>query len=272
MAALHRAVALEQIDAVAQRVGEDLDFDVARFGDVFLDQHMVVAEARQRLALARRQRVGEILGFLDQAHALATTTSRRLDQHRVADLLGLGVQQRRALVVAVVARRQRHLGRAHQLLGFRLRAHGTDGRRRRADENQASGAQRLGELFVFREKTVARMHRLGAGALAGLDNLVCHQIGLARRRRPEQHGLVGQAHVAGIGVGLGIDGDGTDAHAAGSFNHPAGDLSAVGDEYLVKHAWSPAEKSPERAAHAGSLTSSLRRCAAGLRDWQSESW
>jgi hypothetical protein len=49
---LHRAIALEEIQAMPVGVGEDLDFDVARPRDVFLDQHLVVAEARRRLALA----------------------------------------------------------------------------------------------------------------------------------------------------------------------------------------------------------------------------
>ena len=60
MAALHRAVALEQVDAVAVRVGEHLDLDVARLQHVLLDQHAVVAEARLRLALARGERGGEV--------------------------------------------------------------------------------------------------------------------------------------------------------------------------------------------------------------------
>jgi hypothetical protein len=41
VAALHRAVALEQIDAVAVRVAKHLDFDVARALHVFLHQHRV---------------------------------------------------------------------------------------------------------------------------------------------------------------------------------------------------------------------------------------
>ena len=47
VAALHRAIAFEQIDAIAVRVGEDLDLDMARAGDVFFDQHVIVAEARR---------------------------------------------------------------------------------------------------------------------------------------------------------------------------------------------------------------------------------
>ena len=116
------------------------------------------------------------------------------------------------------------------------------------------------------------MHGLGAGTLAGFDDLVGDEVGLAGCGRAEQYGFVGQTHVAGVGVGLGINGDGADAQATGGLDDAAGDFSAVGNQDLSEHTWSPAEKSPERAAHAGSLTSSLRRCAAGLRDWQSESW
>jgi hypothetical protein len=89
VAALHRAVALEQVHAVALRVGEDLDFDVARLGDVFLDQHVLVAEAGNRLALAGGERSGKSSLLFDQAHALAAAAGCRLDQHRVADLVGL---------------------------------------------------------------------------------------------------------------------------------------------------------------------------------------
>ena len=51
MAALQRAVALVEMDGVAVRVGEHLHFDVARRGDIFLDQHAPVAERALRLAL-----------------------------------------------------------------------------------------------------------------------------------------------------------------------------------------------------------------------------
>jgi hypothetical protein len=65
VAALHRAVALEQVDALALRVGEHLDLDVARPRDVALDQHVVVAETRLGLALTRRQRGREVRGLVD---------------------------------------------------------------------------------------------------------------------------------------------------------------------------------------------------------------
>ena len=53
---LDRAVAFEQRDDVAVGVGEDLDLDVPGAGQVLLDQHAVVAEGRQRLALGTLDR------------------------------------------------------------------------------------------------------------------------------------------------------------------------------------------------------------------------
>ena len=96
VAALDRAVALEQVEAVAVAVGEDLDLDVARPRQVLLDQHVVVGERGLGLALGAGQGVGELRRLLDHAHALAAAAGRGLDQHGEADALGLLGQQRRA--------------------------------------------------------------------------------------------------------------------------------------------------------------------------------
>ncbi len=85
MAALHRAVALEQIDRIAVVVPEHLHFDVPRTGEVFLDQHAIVLEAGRGLALAARERAREIRGAVNAPHALAAATGHRLDEHGKAD-------------------------------------------------------------------------------------------------------------------------------------------------------------------------------------------
>jgi hypothetical protein len=60
VAPLQRAVALEQMNASAMAVGKNLDFDMPRPGDVFLDQHAVIAEGRLCFAPAALQRLGEL--------------------------------------------------------------------------------------------------------------------------------------------------------------------------------------------------------------------
>ena len=89
VAALQRTIALVEMDGVAVAVGEDLHLDVTRRVDVFLDQHALVAEGRFRLALGSGERRLEIGVAVDPAHALAAAAGHRLDQHRIADLVGL---------------------------------------------------------------------------------------------------------------------------------------------------------------------------------------
>ena len=126
-AALERALKhypLAEVDDVAVAVAEDLDLDVPRPRDITLDQHVVVAEGGLGLALAAGQRGGKVPGLLDTPHALAAAAGAGLDEHRVADAVRLGGQQRGVVVVAVVAGHQRHAGTLHQRLGRGLAAHG----------------------------------------------------------------------------------------------------------------------------------------------------
>jgi hypothetical protein len=114
---------------------------------------------------------------------------------------------------------------------------------RRADEDDAGRGAGLGEFLVLGQEAVAGMDGLGAGGQRRLDDLVDHQVGLARRRRADADGLVGQAHVARAGVGLGIHGDGADAHAPRGLDDAAGDLPPVGDQYFREHGFRPASQS-----------------------------
>jgi hypothetical protein len=144
VAALQRAIALEQVDDIAVAVAEHLHLDVARTGDVLLQQHPVVAEAGGGLAAARAQGGLEVAGLVDLAHALAAAAGHGLDQHRIADLAGLGRQALDRLVLAQIARRGRHAGLDHDLLGGVLQAHGADRRGRRADPDQTGVDHRSG--------------------------------------------------------------------------------------------------------------------------------
>ncbi len=79
------------------------------------------------------------------------------------------------------------------------------------------------------------MHRFRAGLAAGLDDLLHHEIAFGRRRRPDQNGIVGHFDVQRVTVGLGIDRDRLDPHAAGRLDDPAGDLAAIGDQNSFEH-------------------------------------
>ena len=89
VAALGGTVALEEMDRVAQGVGEDLDLDMAGRRQVTLQQQPVVAERGHCFAPRRLEGRAERGGILDDAHAASAAARRRLDEKRVADPVGL---------------------------------------------------------------------------------------------------------------------------------------------------------------------------------------
>ena len=102
---------------------------------------------------------------------------------------------------------------------------------RRADERQPGVARRpRAKLGVLGEEAVAGMDGVGAARARGVEQRLDVQIALARRRRADRDRLVGEPHVRRVGVGLGVDRDGRDAHRAAGADDAHGDLAAVGDQ------------------------------------------
>ena len=131
---LHRAIALEQADAVAVRISKNLNFDMARTGQIFFDQNTLIAKTIFRFPLAGRQGISEIFRARHHAHAFAATASTGLEQHGITDLIGLPLKKYRILIVTVIAGYQGHLRFFHQRLGCGFGTHRTNSRGWRADE------------------------------------------------------------------------------------------------------------------------------------------
>ena len=185
MAALHRTVAFEQVQAGAMHVGEHLHFDVPRAQEIFFDQYPVIAERRGRLPLRRSQCLGELARLAHDAHAFATPAGRGLDQHRIADAPGFFCQLRGILCVAVIARYQRHTGLLHQHLRRRFRAHRFYCGGRRPDERDTGPLAGAREVGVLGKKSVARMNCPGAALFRDIKYAIATQVGLARMRRAD---------------------------------------------------------------------------------------
>jgi hypothetical protein len=85
IAALHCAVAFEQVHEVAVRVADDLHLDMARAAHEFLEIDLVLAEGRLRLAPRSRNRLDQGRVVLDDAHAAAAAAPARLEHDGEAD-------------------------------------------------------------------------------------------------------------------------------------------------------------------------------------------
>ena len=221
------------------RVREHLHFDVAGRGDIFLDQHSSVAERGLGLADRALELGVELDMRVDAAHAPPAPAGDRLDQHRIADLIGLLAQELRVLVVAVIAGNDRHAGALHQRLGRAFQAHGPHRRGRRANEDDAGARAPFGEIGVLGQESIAGMQALGPDPPRQRDDRVLVEI--TARALADLVRFVGEPGEQRPTVGRRMQDDRPDSHAARRANDPAGNLAAIGDEDVGEHVKAPGE-------------------------------
>ena len=194
MAALHRAVALEEVDEVAVRVAEDLHLDVLGAADVALEEHRVVAEGGAGLALRLFERAVELVGLLDDAHAAAAAAERRLDDHREADLARRSARLLRGSVTgSSVPGTTRDAGLLREARGRRsCRRAGRAARRSGPTKVMPARSQARGKRGVLGEEAVAGMDRVDALFRGERDDAFDVEIGFDRPfALADQIGFVG---------------------------------------------------------------------------------
>src|SRR5437867_52862 len=230
MAALDRALALVKVDGRQLAVAEHLDLDVARAIEVALDVDVAPAERGLGTPGRRRERRRQVLGLVHPRHADAATAGHCLEDHGIPDLasdaLGLtGVRHR-----LVAARHHHDAGGGHEPPRLGLVTHLADGVWRRADEDQARAAARLGKAPVLGEKAVAGMNGIGTARARGLEDPVDVLVALARWWRPNRHGVIGLPDVGRIAIRLGKSGDSLKAQLPAGAEYAPRDLPSVGDQ------------------------------------------
>ena len=142
MAALDRALALEEVHDVAVVVGQDLDLDVARPHERLLEVEAVVAERGEGLAARALRGRGQGRGVGHEPQPLAASARRRLEHDREADALGFAAQ--RAWIVHRLqgARHHGHARLHGQPARRGLLAHERDRLAARPDEDEARAPRR----------------------------------------------------------------------------------------------------------------------------------
>src|ERR1700722_15741560 len=149
VAALKGAVALAKVNGVSMRVAEHLNFDVAWFGEVFLQIHGIIAECRPRLDLGRADRRGNVVGPKRDLHPAATPTCRGLDDDWIADLVGDLARFDFVPYAAFGSRATREHEPLSGALGLDLVAHQADVFSLRADECDLVLVQNIRETRVL---------------------------------------------------------------------------------------------------------------------------
>src|SRR5699024_1470969 len=79
--------------------------------------------------------------------------------------------------------------------GRSLVTHQSNGFRARADEGETALLHAFGKIGIFREKSVARMYRLGVGDFRRADDRTHVEVTLCRLRSADANGFVRQQNV-----------------------------------------------------------------------------
>ena len=165
VAALERAIAFSQVDRATLAVAEDLEFDMARIAEVFLDIDRGIAEGGLGLAPGLLHQAFELVLCIADLHPAPASARGSLDNHRIADL---GSDLARLVIVrdrTVAARHQRQAQLASGLFGGNLVAHGADMFGLGADPCDVVRFDNLGEFGILAEEAVAWVDRIGLAHL-----------------------------------------------------------------------------------------------------------
>ena len=163
---------------------------------------------------------------------------------------------------AVIAGKQRHAGPLHQRFRRGFGSHRAHRRGWRADEDQSGFGAGLGECRVLGEEAVAGVDRIGIGLACRGDDAGNVKVAVSGRRRADRNCSVSRLYVKCIGVNIGVDSNGGDAHAPRGARDAAGDLAAVGNQQRAEHPapvrFVPLLNSPQRRRGRGDRNPALR--------------
>ena len=235
MAALDAALAFAERHHAAPVVGENLDFDVPRPLQIFLDVHRAVPKRLLRFPARRLKGAFDFTIIGDDAHAFPAAARRRFEQDGIAEPLGFGarfevIAQRRRR-----ARDHRHACGLHPAACLGLVPHRLDRRSRRSDEDEPGVLAYLSKRRPLREKAVPWVHRLAARVPGRRDQLRDVEIGVRRRRGADGDRGIGVADVRSQAVSFGINRDRRETFFVAGTDDANRDFAAVRDQHPFDH-------------------------------------
>ena len=90
-------------------------------------------------------------------------------------------------------------------------------------------------MRVLGQKTVPGMNGIHIADFSRADDAIDLEVALGTRGGPDTDGLVGQLHMEGVHIRLGINGQGLDPELFAGTNDAQCNLAAIGNENFIKH-------------------------------------
>ena len=219
-------------------IGHHLCLHVARLIQILLHEALAPAEGRGRLAHRRGVQLGHLVHLPGHLQPPATATERRLDGNGQPVL----TRKRQHLINALHRTgRARHQRRPHGCRNASCRhlvAQLRNGLGPGTDPHQPGINHRLRESGVFRQETIARMHRIGPAAPCNLQQLAHIQVGIGRTLALQAESLISQAHMQRIPIRISIYRHALHAIIGTCTDDAHRNLTAVGNQDFLDHHFS----------------------------------
>ena len=216
-------------------VRQDLHLDMPAEFNVFLDINRGILKRVFRLGLRLLQPGSQRDIVVRHAHSPPAAARGRLDDDGISDLRRQ--LDRRLFIIdrPIAAGHGRHLRLFCQLFARDLVSHRRHRRHRRPDEFDLAASAHLGEMIVFRQKSIPRMNRLHIRDLRGRDDAGNIQITFRRRGVADADRLIRQLQISRVFVRRRINHRRLHAHLPAGADDPQCDFSAIGNQNFRKH-------------------------------------
>ncbi|OQC73509.1 MAG: hypothetical protein BWX45_00441 [Deltaproteobacteria bacterium ADurb.Bin002] len=219
---------------MAVGIGQNLHFDVAGRLHAFFNVDAVVVEGGTRLGARLRKLRAQLFLAVDFADAPSPAAGQRLEHDRIAVRLAEGHGLREARVACGKRAGSRNKGNGclfHDVARDDLVAQIADHLGGRSDKRNSRIDAGLGQIGIFRQKTVARVNGVRAGFLRGPDDFIDIEV-IPARPVSHQNGLIGKSQKIRFSVGFFIDGHRIEAHFLDRPDDAQGDFPPVGHQYF----------------------------------------
>src|SRR6266702_1796535 len=134
MPALNGAFALEERLYISMLIRQDLEFNMARPLNEFLDVEIAMAEGIRCFSKSGMEESRQLFSGTNDAHTAPASACASLDDHGIAYAIRPLLSFFRSCNDAIGARKNRHFGLLHGLPGFLFFPHQPCDLRRRSDE------------------------------------------------------------------------------------------------------------------------------------------
>ena len=234
VAALDRAVTLEQVHDIAEAVAEDLRFDVFRVDDAFFQEHFRRTESLGRFGNHPREILFEFFAAVAATDAAPATTRGSFKHHRITDAVAFGQGFFDTGDVAFGAWGDGYAGLDHAAPGFGLVAHAANDFRRWANELDSAFGADVCQLGIFRQEAVTGMQCIATGFHRQVHQLARVEV-TGQWLGTDAVGFVRTLHMQGMPVGVGKNRNRANAHFGAGPHDSYGNLTTVGDQDLCYH-------------------------------------